>query len=234
MDEAGRLVGCTNGRGDPADLGDSGFAAGGGIRIPSAVSILRRASGSVLEGVVAPLVVFWLMLRWTDLRVALLSSLVWSYLALGRRILKGESVTFLLGLGTILLTLRTVVSTVTNNPFVYFALPAACSFGVALFLSATAVRGHPATRRFVLDLCPLDDDALSSLAVRRFMVKVSYLWAGALAIEATATLWLLLSTPVATFVIERTLVTWATTGLAIVGSVWMLRATMRREDQSVR
>jgi hypothetical protein len=234
MDKARRLVGCTNGGGNPAALGDSGFAGGGGIRIPSAVSILRRASGSILEGVVAPLVVFWLTLRWTDLRVALLSSLVWSYLALGRRILKGESVTFLLGLGTILLTLRTVVSLVTNNPFVYFALPAVCSFGVALFLSATAVRGHPATRRFVLDLCPLEDDALSSLAVRRFMVTVSYLWSGALVIEATATLWLLLSTPVATFVIERTLVTWATTGLAIVGSVWMLRARLRRADQSVR
>ncbi len=234
MDEARRLLGCTNGGGEPAAPGDSGFAGGRGIRIPSAISIFRRASGSVVEGVVAPLVVFWLMLRWTDLRVALLSSLVWSYLALGRRILKGESVTFLLGLGTVLLTLRTVVSLVTNNPFVYFALPAVCSFGVALFLSATAVRGRPATRRFVLDLCPLDEEALSSRAVRRFMVKVSYLWTAALVVEATATLWLLLSTPVATFVIERTLVTWATTGLTIAGSVWMLRATLRREDQSVR
>jgi hypothetical protein len=233
MDEVRQLVGCPNGGGDPAAQRDSGFAGGGGVRIPSAVSILRRASGSVVEGVVAPLMVFWLMLRWTDLRVALLSSLAWSYLALGRRILKGESVTFLLGLGTVLLTLRTAVSLVTNNPFVYFALPAVCSFGVGLFLSATAVRGHPASRRFVLDLCPLDEQALSSQAVRRFMVKVSYLWTVALVIEAAATVWLLLSTPVATFVIERTLVTWATTGLAIGGSLWMLRAALRREDQPV-
>jgi hypothetical protein len=234
MDEAPRLVGCTNGRTDTAASGDAGFAGAGRIRIPSAVSILRRASGSVVEGVVGPLMVFWLVLRWTDLRVALLSTLVWSYLALGRRILKGESVTFLLGLGTVLLTLRTVVSLVTNSPFVYFALPAICSFGVGVFLSATAVRGHPATRRFVLDLCPLDEEALSSLAVRRFMVKVSYLWTAALVIEATATLWLLLSTPVATFVIERTLVTWATTGLTLGGSVWMLRATLHRQGQPVR
>ncbi len=65
------------------------------------------------------------------------------------------------------------------------------------------------------------------------MVKVSYLWTAALVVEAAATLWLLLSTPVATFLIERTLVTWATTGLTIGGSVWMLRATLRRQDQSV-
>ena len=233
MDGAQRLAGCANGGDDPPAPGDSKFDGRAGIRIPSAVSILRRASGSIVEGVVAPLVVFWLMLRWTDLRGALLTTLVWSYLALGRRIVKGESVTFLLAVGTALLTLRTVVSLVTNNAFVYFALPAVCSFGVGVFLSVTAVRGNPAIRRFVLDLCPLEEEVLSSSAVRRLMVKASYLWTAALVIEAAATLWLLLSTPVATFLIERTLVTWATTGLSVGGSVWMLRSTLRHDGRPV-
>ena len=233
MDEAQRFVGAPNGEGEPVTPGDSEFDGGARIRIPSAVSILRRSLGSVVEGVVAPLVVFWLTLRWIDLRVALLTALVWSYLALGRRILKGESVTFLLGLGTTLLTFRTLVSFVTNNPFVYFALPAVCSLGVGVFLSATAARGRPAIRRFVLDVCPLDEEVLSSSAIRRLMVNVSYLWAAALVIEAAATLWLLLSTPLATFLIERTLVTWVTTGLSIGGSAWMFRAMLRREDQTL-
>ena len=77
------------------------------------------------------------MLRLTDLRGALVTTLVWSYLAMGRRIVNGESLTFLLTLGTVLLTLRTLVSLVTNNAFVYFALPAVCSFGVGVFLSVT-------------------------------------------------------------------------------------------------
>jgi hypothetical protein len=150
---------------------------------------------------------------------------------MGRRIVNGESLTFLLTLGTVLLTVRTLVSLVTNNAFVYFALPAVCSFGVGVFLSVTAVRGRPAIRRFVLDLCPLDEETLSSSAVSRLMVKVSYLWTAALVVEAAATLWLLLSAPVATFLIDRTLVTWATTGLSIGGSVWMLRTTLRRQGQ---
>jgi hypothetical protein len=228
MDAAQLLVGCANTGVDPVTPGDSEFDCGARIRIPSAVSILRRSSGSVVEGVVAPLVVFWLTLRWIDLRVALLTTLVWSYLAVGRRVLKGESVTFLLGLGTAMLTLRTLVSVVTNNAFVYFALPAVCSFGVGAYLSVTAVRGHPATRRFVLDLCPLDEEVLASSAVRRFMVRVSYLWAAALVIEATASMWLLLSKPVATFLIERTLVTWVITGLSAAGSAWMFQGALRR------
>jgi len=212
---------------------DSEFDGRAGLRIPSPVSIFRHASGSVVEGVVAPLVVFWLTLRWSDLRVALLSTLVWSYLALCRRILQGESITFLLGLGTVLLTLRTLVSFVTDNPFVYFALPAFCSLGVGAFLSVTAARGHPASRRFVLDLCPLDDEALASTAVRRFMINVSYLWTVALIIEAAATLWLLLCAPLATFIIERTLVTWVTTGLSVGGSIWMLRGVLRGQSKPV-
>ena len=107
---------------------------------------------------------------------------------MGRRIVNGESLTFLLTLGTVLLTVRTLVSLVTNNAFVYFALPAVCSFGVGVFLSVTAVRGRPAIRRFVLDLCPLDKETLSSSAVSRLMVKVSYLWTAALVVEAAATL----------------------------------------------
>ena len=233
MDGAQRFVGAPNGEGEPAPQATQSSTAEHAFEFPSAVSILRRASGSVVEGVVAPLVVFWLTLRWIDLRVALLTALVWSYLALGRRILKGESVTFLLVVGTTLLTFRTLVSFVTDNPFVYFALPAVCSFGVGVFLSATAARGRPAIRRFVLDVCPLDEEVLSSSAIRRLMVNVSYLWAAALVIEAAATLWLLLSTPLATFLIERTLVTWVTTGLSIGGSAWMFRAMLRSEDQTL-
>ena len=63
------------------------------------------------------------------------------------------------------------------------------------------------------------------------MVEVSYLCSAALVVEAAATPRLLLSTPVATFLIDRTLVTWATTGLSIGGSVWMLRTTLRRQGQ---
>jgi hypothetical protein len=65
------------------------------------------------------------------------------------------------------------------------------------------------------------------------MVNISYLWTVALIIEATATLWLLLSAPLATFIIERTLVTWVTTGLSVGGSIWMLRGVLRGQSKPV-
>ena len=54
MDEAQRLVDCTNGEADPPAAGDSESGRDAGIRIPSPASILRRSSGSLVEGMSPP------------------------------------------------------------------------------------------------------------------------------------------------------------------------------------
>ena len=62
------------------------------LLLPPPRKALRHALPVVLEGVVGPLVVFYLVLVFTGFRGALIAALTWSYLALIRRLLKGERV----------------------------------------------------------------------------------------------------------------------------------------------
>src|ERR1700727_3218314 len=85
------------------------------LLLPHPRKALRHALPVGLEGVLGPLVVFYLLLVVAGFRGALIAALTWSYLALGRRLLKRERVSILLLFGTVLLTLRTVVAFVTGS-----------------------------------------------------------------------------------------------------------------------
>ena len=99
------------------------LTAGGGtsdrwhLALPSPGATIRHAWPVVLELVVAPLALFYLVLMTVGFRGALGAALAWSYLALGRRLTKGERVSTLLALGTLLLTVRTAVSFITGSAF---------------------------------------------------------------------------------------------------------------------
>ena len=71
-------------------------------------------------------------------------------------------------------------------------------------------------------------------SMRRFFVQISVLWSAVLLTNAGFVFWLLLTSSLRAFVIERTIVSWALTAAAIGFSVlWFLR-TMRRNDTAVR
>ena len=126
------------------------------LLLPPPRKALRHALPVVLEGVVGPLVLFYLLLVLTGFKGALIAALSWSYLALGRRLLKGERVSMLLLFGTILITLRTVIAFVTGSAFLYFAQPTAGTVVISLALLVSAVVGRPFTQRFAHDFCPMD------------------------------------------------------------------------------
>ena len=117
---------------------------------------LRHALPVVLEGVLGPLIVFYLLLVLAGFRGALIAALTWSYIALGRRLLKRERVSMLLLFGTVLLTLRTVVAFVTGSAFLYFAQPTAGTVAISVALLVSAMVGRPFTQRFAHDFCPMD------------------------------------------------------------------------------
>jgi len=178
-------------------------------------------------------VLFYLVLVTAGFRGALVAALVWSYLALGRRLTKGERVSTLLALGTLLLTVRTVVSFVTGSAFLYFAQPLATTVVIALVLVGSAVIGRPFTQRFAHDFCPIDPEILARPHVRRFFIRISLLWATVLMLNAGIVLWLLVSSSLQTFVLERTAVTWGFTATAVFLSITRFVATMRRDGITV-
>jgi hypothetical protein len=166
-------------------------------------------------------------------RGALIAALAWSYLALGRRLRRRERVSTLLLLGTALLTVRTVISFVTGSAFFYFAQPTAATVIISLVLFGSAAIGRPFTQRFAHDFCPIDPALLARPLVRKFFIRISVLWATVLMLNAAIVLWLLVSSSLRAFVLERTAVTWSLTTVAIFFSITRFIAAMRRDGITV-
>jgi hypothetical protein len=201
--------------------------------LPQPRKVLRHAAPVVLEGVVGPLVLFYLLLVVSGFRGALIAALAWSYLALGRRLLKGERVSMLLFFGTILLTLRTVVAFFTGSAFLYFAQPTAGTIIISVALLVSALLGRPFTQRFAHDFCPMDPAIMRRPLVRRFFIRISILWATVLMLNAGLVFWLLVSSSLRSFVIERSAVTYGLTAIAIFFSITGFMAMMRRDGITV-
>ncbi len=204
------------------------------LMMPSPYKTLRHAFPVVLEAVVGPLVLFYLLLVLTGFRGALIAALAWSYLALARRLLKGERVSMLLLFGTVLITLRTVIAFVTGSAFVYFAQPTAGTVVISVALLVSAAVGRPFTQRFAHDFCPMDPAIMKRPLVRRFFIRISVLWATVLMLNAGLVFWLLISSSLRSFVLERSAVTYGLTAIAIFFSITGFMAMMRRDGITVQ
>lgn len=208
--------------------------SGGILRMPSPRAALRHALPVVLEAVVAPLGLFYLVLMLWGFRGALIAALGWSFLALGRRLHRGERISMLLMLGTLLLTLRTTVSFITGSAFIYFAQPMAGTIVIAFVLFGSALIGRPFTQRFAGDFCPIDPAILARPPVHRFFVRISVLWATVLLLNAGFVLWLLLTSSLHAFVLERAAVTYSMTAFAIYLSIRQFVVMMRGDGITVQ
>ena len=204
------------------------------LMMPPPRRALRHALPVVLEGVLGPLLVFYLLLVLAGFRGALIAALTWSYLALGRRLLKRERVSMLLLFGTVLLTLRTVVAFVTGSAFLYFAQPTAGTVAISVALLVSAMVGRPFTQRFAHDFCPMDPAIMKRPLVRRFFIRISVLWATVLMLNAGLVFWLLVSSSLRSFVLERSVVTYGLTAIAIFISISGFMAMMRRDGITVQ
>jgi len=201
--------------------------------MPSPRAALRHAVPIVLEGILGPLALFYCLLVFFGFRGALIGALVWSYGATFRRRRRGEEITALLLVGTVLLTVRTLIAFVTGSVFVYFVQPTAGTVIVAMVLLGSAATGRPFAQRFADDFCPLAPEFAARPRVQRFFVEISVMWAGVLLVNSALVLWMLESASVKAFVLERTAATWTLTSVAVVVSVIRFTSAMRRDDVTV-
>jgi len=202
--------------------------------MPSPRLVLWHAVPVVFESVVAPLGAYYFVLLIAGFRGALIGALIWSYLIVARRLVRRERVSTLLLLGTILLTMRTIISFVTGSVFLYFIQPTASTFLASLALVGSALLGRPFTQRFTHDFCPLTPELLARPIVHRFFVRVSFLWAVAMFVNGGVVLWLLLTASAGAFPLERVAITLSLTAAAIFFSVTWFTRSMRRDGITVR
>jgi hypothetical protein len=204
------------------------------LRLPSLRAVVRHASPALLESTIVPGALFYLVLMLDGFHGALIAALSWSFLALGRRLVRGHKVPTVLVLSVVLVSARTVVAYVTGSAFLYFIQPTASTFLVAVVFLVTAVARRPVIEKLARDFCPLDPDMFARPFVRRFFLRLSLLWFVVLATQAGFILWLLLASSVRTFVVERSLVSAVlTVGGIVLSTLWFVRV-MRTAGLTVR
>src|SRR5438067_10794271 len=192
----------------------------------------RHALPHLFEATLIPLALFYVALWYSGVWVALFAALSWSYLAIVRRILIGQRIPGLLVLGAVGLTVRTVVAFASGSVFVYFLQPTLTSVAVGGAFLLSVPMGRPLAERLAHDFFPLPLAMSEHPAVRRVFVRITLLWALVNLVNAGVTIWLLLTQPVGTYLLAKTVVSFAVMAAAISLSTVWFKSTLRRHGQT--
>lgn len=198
------------------------------IQMPGLREIVAKAGTTVLLTSLVPSAIFYVVLTTAGLRTAVWVTLAWYYGMLllqwmGRRPVWGAA---LLGAG--LLTIRTIVTTWTGSAFLYFLQPVAGTVATAVMLAVTALAGRPLMDRLVHDFCPLPSALSHQLRARRYFHYISGVWAVAYLVNAAGTVWLLSNSSIGGFLVLKSVLSPALTGLTVAVSFAWFRLVLRR------
>ena len=200
---------------------------------PSNVSVVkavvRRMVPYLIEATLIPMALFYVFLITFELKWAIVAALVWTYAAVGRRILTGRPIPGLLVLATLGISVRTVIYLLSGNDFVYFFQPIMRTVATAAAFALSVRMGRPLVARFAADFCPLTPDVQERPAVVQLFRRLTYLWAAVNGVAAAATLTLLLTVPVPVFVGTAAVSTWIITCSGVVLTVSDSVSTAHRE-----
>jgi intracellular septation protein A len=200
------------------------------VAMPPLGRLALRAVPRVVEGAVCPTVLFVALLHWLGIGAAIAGGVAWSTAVIVVRRSLGRRVPTIVLLGLGMVFVRATLALVTGSSFVYFLQPTLGTAVAGLLLLGSAVAGRPLVLRLARDFCPLPVDTMSDAHFRRFFLGLSFLWGAAQLLNASVTLWLLVSQSVGTYVIARTVMSWSLTAAVIgISVVWFTRVIRSRE-----
>lgn len=200
------------------------------IVIPNLRRAIRHALPNVVEGKLVPVVLFVALLELTGSTWALLVALAWSLGSIGYRRATGRRVPGLIVLSAVALLARTIAALVSGSMVIYFLQPTVTTVLVGLAFMASVAVGNPLALKLACDILPFDDETTSHPLVRQFFTRLSALWAVTSMVNASITIWLLLTQSTTTFVLVKSVLGPATAGVTIaIGFVWF-RITLARAN----
>jgi hypothetical protein len=203
------------------------------LEIPRLRALARHALPNLVEATVVPLLVFYAALWLVGVWGGLIGALVWSYTAIVRRLVVGRPVPGLLVLGAIGLTARTVVAALSGSVFVYFLQPTLTTVFIAGVFLASVPAGRPIAERLAGDFCPLPATFIGSPPVRRFFARITVLWAFVQLTNAALSVWLLITQPVGTYVLAKSVTSWGLTIAAVGLSTLYFKLSMRNHGIAI-
>jgi Protein of unknown function (DUF3159) len=196
---------------------------------PQLRSILRRVGMNLLVACVIPGIVFYSMFVTFGVWPAIVASLTWSYGAIAIRALTGRRPSGMLLLTAGVLTLRTIVALASHSTFIYFLQPVLTDLLIGTAFMASALTVRPVVARLAGDFYPLTDELHARPAMRRLFRRLTLMWAAALLAKAAVVYMLLVSQPLATFVLAKSILVPITNASCIVLTVVAATAVARHE-----
>ncbi|GIH27509.1 hypothetical protein Aph01nite_58190 [Acrocarpospora phusangensis] len=196
--------------------------------LPRATAMLKQAVPRILEGVVAPLAVFYAALYLLGFTGALIAAAAWVYGSVGWRLIRRMPVPGTMLVATIAITFRTVLGLWSNDAVVYFIQPELGTICLSMIFIASVRLRRPLVQKLTLDYIHLPAFVLRHERMRRFFARITLLWAFVLLANSTVSIWLLVHQSIAAYPLTRALVVALITGLAFVGSVWAFRRVLSR------
>jgi intracellular septation protein A len=188
------------------------------LRLPGLRATARHAGRSLIEGTIAPLIVFYGGLQLAGLTGAIVLGLAWAVGTIVVRRVQRQPIPGILILTTVAFAARGAVALATDSVFVYFLQPTLGTLLVAAAFLVSVPLGRPLARRFAHDFVPLPEQLNAADWLDRFFLRISLLWAFVFLANGLISLWLLLSQSVGTFLVARTAVSTGLTVAAIAGS----------------
>ena len=173
------------------------------VVIPSIRSVVRHALPNVIEGKIIPLVLFVGFLEALGTAWALIVALGWSLGSVVVRTISGRRVPGIVLVNTAALLAKTVAALATGSLFVYFLQPTVTTVVVGLAFLVSVAFGAPLAQRLAYDIFPFDEATKAHPLMRRFFVRLSVFWSFTSLINASITIWLLLSQTTTTFVMAK-------------------------------
>jgi intracellular septation protein A len=187
-------------------------------------AVARRGLPNLIEATVIPAVMFFVFVTTINAPVAMAAVLLWAYVAILRRVVRGTTVPAILVLATLGLTVRTLVGLVSGSTFAYFIQPIATTVALAVVFLGSVVIRRPIIARLAHDFCPLAPDVARRPAVVRLFGGLTLLWAAVHIVTAAVTFSLLTTMSVATFVAFKTVACLGVTiGAIVITILWALR-----------
>jgi hypothetical protein len=198
------------------------------FEIPRLTALLRHALPRVVEGMIAPVVVFYAGMVALGLNGALVTAVAWVYGGIIVRVVRRRPVPGTLLLAALGVTARAALAAVTGSAVVYFLQPTLGTMLVAVSFLGSVALGRPLAAKVATDLVPLPEAFLAHARVRRFFLRISLLWSLTFTLNTALSLWLLFSQSIGTYLWVRTAAVAALGATAVLISVWGFQRCVHR------
>lgn len=198
------------------------------FELPRVTALLMHALPRFVEGVIAPVAVFYAALMLLGLNGALVAAVAWVYGGIIYRYVRGHPVSGMLMLAAVGVTVRAGLAAATHSAVIYFLQPTLGTLCVSMAFLASVPLGKPLAMKLAKDMAPIPDAFYKHDRVHRFFLRISLLWSAVLLANVGVSLWMLFNQSISMYLWIRTGIVAGLGAIGIAVSVWGFKRLVRR------